>query len=282
MKRFLVVLLFFLIPSAHAIQPESGWWWNPQESGRGFVMEVQNGTMFFAGYLYASDGSSEWYVAQGPYNHSSSRFQGDLLLFRGGQCMLCTYRAPTLAPSPGQLTVTFSSPVAGTLTWPGGTIPITRSIYGTTGDVRRVLGSWVFSAAVGTLESGDWLIMATTQNSSSGTAAVGVNLGLRTSVALVDSSGNLGVLVDSSTSYYDLYIFPLQPAGVESLGEGRYWLYLKTSSPTGAGSPAKALKYGAGPSPTSSIPASEKVVSDLSRELQDAMESLRHAGQIPK
>lgn len=280
MRKFLLLIAALIGSNADAIQPESGWWWNAQESGRGFVMEVQNGTMFFAGYLYAQDGSSEWYVAQGPYNHPSSRFSGELLLFRGGQCMTCTYRPPTLSPSPGQVTVTFTSPVSGSLTWPGGTIPITRALYGTTTDVRRVLGSWVFSAAVSTLESGDWLTMASIQNTAQGTAAVGINLALRTSVALVDSSGNLGVLVDSSTSYYDLYIFPLQPAGVENLGDGRYWLYLKTGNPTGLGSPTRALKYGPGPASTNVEPVSEKKMADLTSALRTAMQGLEAEGSI--
>lgn len=280
MRKFLLLIAAFIGRNADAVQPESGWWWNAQESGRGFVMEVQNGTMFFAGYLYAQDGSSEWYVAQGPYNHSSSRFSGELLLFRGGQCMTCTYRPPTLAPSPGQVTVTFTSPVSGSLTWPGGTIPITRALYGTTTDVRRVLGSWVFSAAVSTIESGDWLTMASLQNTEQGTAAVGINLALRTSVALVDSSGNLGVLVDSSTSYYDLYIFPLQTAGVENLGDGRYWLYLKTGSPSGLGSPTRALKYGPGPATSEVEPVSEKKMANLTSALRSAMQSLEAEGSI--
>lgn len=68
MRKFLLLIAALIGSNAETDrQPESGWWWNAQgASGRGFVMEVQNGTMFFVGYLYAQDGSSEWYVAQGP------------------------------------------------------------------------------------------------------------------------------------------------------------------------------------------------------------------------
>ncbi|MCM2326529.1 MAG: hypothetical protein NDI88_01435, partial [Lysobacter sp.] len=32
--------------------PETGWWWNPAEDGRGFSLEVQGNNIFFAAFLY--------------------------------------------------------------------------------------------------------------------------------------------------------------------------------------------------------------------------------------
>jgi hypothetical protein len=31
--------------------PQTGWWWNPAEGGRGYTIEVQNGTLYMAGYI---------------------------------------------------------------------------------------------------------------------------------------------------------------------------------------------------------------------------------------
>ncbi|MEO7741546.1 MAG: hypothetical protein ABIR98_01235, partial [Usitatibacter sp.] len=44
-------------------QPESGWWWNPAESGRGFFIEWQGNTFDLAGYMYDDQGNPVWYLA---------------------------------------------------------------------------------------------------------------------------------------------------------------------------------------------------------------------------
>src|SRR5262249_53017901 len=46
--------------------PETGWWWNPAESGRGYFVESQGGITYMAVYLYADDGRARWLVAGGP------------------------------------------------------------------------------------------------------------------------------------------------------------------------------------------------------------------------
>ena len=43
-------------------QPEGGWWWNPNESGRGFFLEWQGGELFIAGYMYDDNGQPIWYL----------------------------------------------------------------------------------------------------------------------------------------------------------------------------------------------------------------------------
>lgn len=44
--------------------PETGWYWNANEGGRGWFLEVQNGTMFLSGFMYGATGNPNWYVAQ--------------------------------------------------------------------------------------------------------------------------------------------------------------------------------------------------------------------------
>jgi len=274
MKGFLCGLLMMLASPAFAVQPESGWWWNESQPGRGFSIEVQNNVMFFAGYLYNANGTATWYVAQGTYSHSLSRFDGPLLAFGGGQCLTCAYQPAAQGTSPGALTLSFSSQNTGTLSWPGGTVPITRTIYGTTNNVKRILGAWVFTANVANiLQDGDWLNMTTEVNTSNGLAIGGTNLGSRTTVALVSGS-DLGILIDSSTSYYDMYIFPMQGTGVESLGNGREWLYLKTGSPTGLGNPALAFKRGPAPVGTAQAPDANKMT-EMSVDLAIAMRAIK-------
>ena len=105
--------------------PQTGWWWNPAESGRGFAIEERGGNVFFGGYLYDTTGRATWYVSTGATT-GTSVYQGNLLGFGNGQTLTGAYKANTSLPSPGTVTLLFSDASHGLLTWPGGTIPIQR------------------------------------------------------------------------------------------------------------------------------------------------------------
>ena len=110
------------IPSA----PQTGWWWNPLEDGRGFSLEKRGNNLFFAAFLYDISGRSTWYVSSGPVSLEGSLYNGDLLRASGGQTLGGPYvRFPTLA-SVGSMTLTFNNESTGTMVWPGGTVPIQR------------------------------------------------------------------------------------------------------------------------------------------------------------
>jgi hypothetical protein len=117
------------IPGSQVCQPEApqtGWWWNPLEDGRGFSVEKHGNNIFFASFLYDASGRSTWYVSSGPASLEGSLYVGDLLSASGGQTLGGAYPGfPTLAKV-GTLTLTFNSATAGTLIWPGGTVPIQR------------------------------------------------------------------------------------------------------------------------------------------------------------
>lgn len=106
------------------IAPQTGWWWNPSESGRGFFIEKQGNNIFMAGYLYDTDGRATWGTAQGAMNGAS--FTAPISVFGGGQTLTGNYVAPTALPSPGSISITFTSDTTATMTWPGGTVPLTR------------------------------------------------------------------------------------------------------------------------------------------------------------
>jgi hypothetical protein len=106
--------------------PQSGWWWNPSESGRGFSLEVNaQGRIFFSSYLYAADESAFWLISNGALA-TAAAYSGTLNQYANGQTLTGAYRAPSQAASPGSLTLSFSSATAGTLIWPGGSVPIQR------------------------------------------------------------------------------------------------------------------------------------------------------------
>jgi hypothetical protein len=58
--------LIALHASLAAADPQVGWWWNPDESGRGYFVESQGGIMYMAAYLYAGNGRARWLVSGGP------------------------------------------------------------------------------------------------------------------------------------------------------------------------------------------------------------------------
>jgi hypothetical protein len=110
--------------------PQTGWWWNPAESGRGFFVESHDGITFIGAYLYDDDGHAAWYVAGGT-NEDSYNYTGPLYNMSRGQTLLGSYVAPVGPNSAGTISVHFSDDTHGTVTWPGGTVQIEREIFGT-------------------------------------------------------------------------------------------------------------------------------------------------------
>jgi hypothetical protein len=127
-----------LAPERAGAEPQSGWWWNPNESGRGFFIEASGGVLYLAGYFYDTDGRATWLSSGGrvadPYSYS-----GTLQSYRGGQSVYGTYRPPEPAVDVGAVTVTFFDDTHGTLSWPGGTVRIERQIFGDLPDVAELV-----------------------------------------------------------------------------------------------------------------------------------------------
>jgi hypothetical protein len=123
------LLASFWICGAALAAPQVGWWWNPNESGRGFFVESQNGVTFVGAYFYDADGHAKWLVAGGqnvdPYNYT-----GPLYELSGGQTLFGGFFAPSAPSSVGNVTVHFDDDTHGTWTWPGGSIAIERQIFG--------------------------------------------------------------------------------------------------------------------------------------------------------
>ena len=136
-----------LATSSATATPETGWWWNASESGRGFSLEVSGNTMFLAGYLYSTNGTPIWYISQGS-RASNGVYQGILQQFSGGQTLAGSYQAASYIGSVGTVTVSFDTTTSGRLTWAGGTIPLTR--------YNIVSGGVAAGAAAGMPQKGWW------------------------------------------------------------------------------------------------------------------------------
>ncbi len=146
LAAFVCTLVGASLP-AHAT-PASGYWWNPAEPGRGFVIEIQGNAMFMAGFLYAASGEASWVASNGPMT-SPTQYSGSLITYSGGQTLTGPYQSATQATAPlGTLAINFSSDTTGTVTWPGGTTPIQRFDFGPGGAAAAQLA--------GNPESGWW------------------------------------------------------------------------------------------------------------------------------
>lgn len=102
--------------------PTTGMWWNPNESGSGYNIQVQHGTMVVTVFAYGTSGEPMWYLGVAPLKSMGNVVTGTGTLdrFQGGQCVTCGYRAPMMTGNDGSFTMTFSSPGAAVLQLPGG------------------------------------------------------------------------------------------------------------------------------------------------------------------
>lgn len=106
--------------------PETGWYWNSGENGRGWFVEVQNSTLFLSGFMYDARGQPTWYTSQGAMT-TTSLYSGTLNLSAGGKAIGGTNQAPTSSTSQGTVTVQFPTTTTAILTLPGGgTVALTR------------------------------------------------------------------------------------------------------------------------------------------------------------
>ena len=237
MRTALFIVALLASSTASAILPDNGWYWNPSESGRGFNIEIQNNVLFMAGFVYDQAGNQLWAVTGGPM--SSDRFySGTAYVTSGGQCVGCAYRPPQNTAI-GNVTVSFTDTTHATVTVNGVAMSLQREQFGIdfTNPATPTLGDWAITVGSPVLPAyfGERIALAsTTVTAQLGLTAVGSRSGDSSRIAVASYSAGLGkyaILLDSSTSYYDFYVFSFTGF---NLIEGDDYTYLKGSSPTGS------------------------------------------------
>jgi len=146
MKRSLLALLAAAFSlSALAAAPESGWYFNPAESGRGFNIEIQGTTLFIAGFLYDAAGHPIWFVSGGPMSSASS-YSGAAYKSDNGQPLGGSYRSPTAVPF-GNVSITFPTTVDANINVNDVNFNVTREIFGAAPVAATPEGLWVGSTS---------------------------------------------------------------------------------------------------------------------------------------
>jgi hypothetical protein len=143
---------------SQTLPPASGWWWNPNEPGRGFALEVTpisplltTPRIFFGSFGYEDAGRAVWHVSSGIMNSVSS-YSGSLDQYYGGSHLTAATTNAARLGAVGTVTLNFTSATAGTLTWPGGTTPIRRYEFTANGLTATPISAapqtgWWWSAA---------------------------------------------------------------------------------------------------------------------------------------
>ena len=107
--------------AAPSIVPENGLWIVTAEdtgaSGRGFQIEQRNGVLVLTYYGYRNDGGGMWTLTSG--SMGGSTFSGTMDTYTGGTVLGGAYKAAADTGNAGSVTINFTSPTAGTITFPG-------------------------------------------------------------------------------------------------------------------------------------------------------------------
>ena len=167
-KFLLAILTLFVTASAHAtsvafaVPPDPGQYWNPQEPGNGYGIDIDsNGAVFVQWFTYRADGVPVWYTMSGNIERAgpqtfgfiqvpacttvpfSERCLGDKIRFLNtgvlarvtspvyavvnGACPTCPPRFPDVSQSPlGPATIEWFGSRAAVLTFQGRAVSIQR------------------------------------------------------------------------------------------------------------------------------------------------------------
>jgi len=141
-RACLLALLAFVSAQAHATWPDTGWYWNPNEPGRGVAIEVQDDKVFLAIYTYDTGGAPIYYYAAGQMNDDHT-YVGSLFRTSNGQCLGCSVRPATSTPV-GTVSLSFSDYETATLSALGTTMVLTRFDFSNSNPANSgaLFGEW--------------------------------------------------------------------------------------------------------------------------------------------
>jgi hypothetical protein len=97
---------------------QNGWWWNDQESGTGYFVEVQGDKAFIASFMYDTTGQPTWYASLSSLT-GTNLLSGALDMYANGQALGGAYKAPAAnAGGAGSMSYGFTNDSLGSMTLP--------------------------------------------------------------------------------------------------------------------------------------------------------------------
>lgn len=256
MKKIIFVLLGLLSTVAYSQRVgniSEGMWFNPNASGRGVTIEIQNGTIVATYFGYKDNGEPIWWQGNA-IETATNQFSDNFYTFSNGQCVGCNFSQaePDFDQSIGQFTLSFLNSNDLILTWAGGSETLIKYDYGYGSVLDYAYGVWMVSGFFSDLNSiGETVLMFydESDNDNGTRFLIGNRSGYQgtanyLAVAMHYEAGINGrdavsILLDSSTSYYRFYLVNITENGFE----GRSWLYRKDEQLSGSGLLAKGMKH---------------------------------------
>lgn len=231
---------------AQAVLPDNGWYWNANESGRGFNIEIQNNVLFMAGFIYDAQSKPIWVVTGGPMS-SDHTYSGQVIQTTSGQCLGCSYQPPT-GTAFGTATINFTGPSTATITINGFVFQTERQQFGHdfTNNATPLLGEWaiVEGESADPAYYGERITLTHTETISGSLSAVGTRTGEPDTLVVGSRTpGGWSILLDYTDGYFSRYDFTF--AAFDRI-EGLAYYYEGGGSP-GVGVPflAQRIKTGA-------------------------------------
>ena len=132
--------------NAESFTPFQGHYWNPAESGTGYNVSVQNGTMVTAIYSYNTSGSPLWYLVICNLSEDL-KCDGTLDKYKNGQSIAGSYVEPSSDGNDGLAKFTWLSETKIKLELPQNrTTTLTPFNFKIPTGPGQLLGKWVFVA----------------------------------------------------------------------------------------------------------------------------------------